>query len=106
MLNILQDNPLKIKGKPVTLKSKVLKKKNDTISASTLFTYSAKGQKVLFVKASGNKAFTINKSTGKVTVKKGLKKGTYKVRIKVMATGNDTYKASDWKTVTVKIRVK
>ena len=40
----------------------------------------------------------------KVTVKKGLKKGTYKV--KVMAKGSANYKASAWKTVTFKIRVR
>ena len=38
----------------------------------------------------------------KVTVKKGLKKGTYKV--KVMAKGSANYKTSAWKTVTFKIR--
>ena len=40
----------------------------------------------------------------KVTVKKGLKKGTYKV--KVMAKGSANYKTSAWKTVTFKIRVR
>jgi hypothetical protein len=41
-----------------------------------------------------------------VTVKKGLKKGTYKVRVKVRAAGNSNYKASAWKTVTFRIKVK
>ena len=41
---------------------------------------------------------------GKITVKKGLKKGTYKV--KIMAKGSANYKASAWKTVTFKIRVR
>ena len=40
---------------------------------------------------------------GKVTVKKGLKKGTYKVKVK--AAGNKNYKAAT-KTVTFKIKVK
>ena len=42
---------------------------------------------------------------GKITLKKGLKKGTYKIRVKVKAVGNKYYKAGT-KTVTVKIVVK
>jgi len=43
--------------------------------------------------------------TGKVTVRK-LKKGTYKVKVKVKAKGNANYKASAWKKVTFRVRVK
>ena len=50
------------------------------------------------------KKFTVNKTTGNVTVKKGLKKGTYKVKIKVTAAGNDNYKEAI-KPVTVTIKV-
>jgi len=35
-----------------------------------------------------------------------MKKGTYKVKVKARAGGNTTYKASSWKTVTFKIKVK
>ena len=66
-----------------------------------------KGQgRLSYKKASGNKKITINKTTGKVTVKKGLKKGTYKMKVKVMAAGNADYKASVWKTVTFKVKIK
>lgn len=41
-----------------------------------------------------------------MTVKKGLKKGTYKAELKVRASGNNNYKASEIKTVTVKVRVR
>ena len=58
-----------------------------------------------YKKLSGNKKITINKKTGKVTVKKGLKKGTYKVKIRVRAAGNATYKAGA-RTVTIKIKIK
>ena len=44
--------------------------------------------------------------TGKVTVKKGLKKGTYNVKVKVKALGNNNYKASVTKTVTFKVKIK
>ena len=48
----------------------------------------------------------MNAKTGKVTVKKRLKKGTYKVIVKVKAAGNANYKASAWKTVTFKVQIK
>ena len=51
------------------------------------------------------KKIRINKKTGKITLKKGLKKGTYKVRIRVRAAGTYKYKAKT-RTVTVRIRVK
>ena len=44
--------------------------------------------------------------TATVDVSSVTKKGTYKIKVKVMSTGNAQYKASDWKTVTVTIKVK
>lgn len=61
--------------------------------------------KVTYAKTGGNAKITVNKSTGRITLKKGLKKGTYKVKIKVTAAGNANYKAGS-KTVTVTIKVK
>ena len=52
------------------------------------------------------KKITINARSGRVTVKKGLKKGTYRVKVKVMAAGNENYDPSAWKTATVRIRIK
>ena len=63
----------------------------------------AKG-KVIFKKVKGTKKITVPKA-GKVTVKKGLAKGTYTVKVKVTAAGGATYKAKS-KTVTLKVRVK
>ena len=57
-------------------------------------------------KKSFRKKFSVNAKTGKITVKKRLKKGTYKVKVKVKAAGNANYKASAWKTVTFKVKVK
>ena len=48
---------------------------------------------------------SINKKTGKVTVKKGLKKGTYKVKVNITASGTATYEKAT-KTVTFRIRGK
>ena len=51
------------------------------------------------------KHFKINKKTGKILVKKGLKKGKYKLSIKVRAAGDISYKAAV-KTVKVTVKVK
>ena len=40
-----------------------------------------------YAKVSGNRKISINKKTGKVTVKKGLKKGTYNVVVKLKSKG-------------------
>ncbi|MBP5772780.1 MAG: hypothetical protein J6W35_01785 [Eubacterium sp.] len=39
---------------------------------------------------------------GKVTIKKGTKKGTYKVKVKALANGN--YKATKWKKIKIRIK--
>ena len=66
--------------------------------------FSNKGQGAkTYAKKSGNKKIVIDKKTGKVTVKKGLKKGKYKVTVAVKAAGNGNYKA---KTVKVAFYVK
>lgn len=43
--------------------------------------------------------------SGKITVKKGLAKGTYKLKVRITAAGGRSY-ASGTKDVTVKIKVK
>ena len=58
-----------------------------------------------YEKLSGSKYLTVNKTTGKVTIKKGTKKGTYTAKIKVKAAGNSNYKSA-WRSVTVTIIVK
>ena len=68
------------------------------MAAGKVIIFTDRGQGTLrFGKVKGNKKITINKSNGTVTVKKKIKKGTYKVKVKVMATGSTTYSASNWK---------
>jgi hypothetical protein len=57
-------------------------------------------------KKSHKNKFMINKKNGKITVKQNTKQGTYKVKVRVKANGNANYKASAWKTVTFKVKVK
>ena len=100
-------NTLKLKGKTATVKYKKLKKKNQKLAAAKVITFTNKGQGAkTYTKTKGNKKISINKKTGQVTVKKGLKKGKYKVTVKVKAAGNANYKASAAKKVTFTIRVK
>ena len=90
------------------------KKKTQKLAATKVIKFVNKGQGKLSYKLvsakKGKKNFKkyikVNSKTGKVTVKKGLKKGIYKVKIKVKAAGNAKYKASSWKTLTFKIKVK
>ena len=67
-------------------------------------TVNSKG-KLTYKKLSGSSAITINSTTGKLTVKKGVKKGTYKAKIKISAAAKGNYKAGS-KTVTVTVKVK
>ena len=94
-------NPMTVKAKTVAAKAK----KKTTIKATKAFTVKKAAGKVTYAKKSGNAKITISKA-GKITVKKGLKKGkTYNLKVKVTAAGNDSYKKLT-KTVTVKVKVK
>ncbi|MBR2511588.1 MAG: hypothetical protein IKE49_00830 [Firmicutes bacterium] len=99
-------NPLNVKGTIGIVKYKKLKKSSQKLLVSKVLRFVKKGQgTVTYTKKGGNKKITIAKKTGKVTIKKGLKKGTYKIKVKVAAAGNGNYKAGA-KTVTFKVRVK
>ena len=106
-----EEEPVVVKKKqPMTVKPvlkkvsfKKLKKKAQVVKGA-LIVKNNRG-KVSYKKISGSKKLTINKKTGRITVKKKTKKGTYKIRVKVTAAGNSLYKAGS-RTVTVKIRVK
>ncbi|MCR5207483.1 MAG: hypothetical protein K6C14_03295 [Eubacterium sp.] len=98
-----KNNTLKAKGKTVRLKAKTLKKKKVTVKRKKAVTVKNAKGKVSYKKAKGNKKIKVAKN-GKITVAKGLKKGTYKVRIKVKAAGKGLYRPAT-KTVTVKIVV-
>lgn len=93
-------NPMKVKKTVRTLNHKVVRKKKRTVKP-----LSVTGQKgtVTYVKTSGSGRLLVNGKTGKVTVKKGTKKGTYRVRIKVTAAGNDDYRP---KTAVIRVKIR
>ena len=97
-------NPMTVTPKTATVKYSKVKKANQTLLRSKVLTVSKAKGAVTYTKVSGNSKITIAKKTGKVTVKKGLKKGTYKVKVKVKAAGTKNYKASSAKTVTFKVK--
>jgi len=99
-------NTLYVKAKKTyKVKASKVKKKNQSIKRSKVLTIKNNKGSLSFYKVSGNAKIVINATSGKITVKKKLKKGTYKVQVRVKAAGNSTY-AQSTKTVTIKIKVK
>ena len=95
-------NPLKVKNVKRTVKAKKVKKK--AVKVKGLTVKKAQG-KVTYKRVSGSKKLSVDKKTGKVKVKKGTKKGTYKIKIKVTAAGKGAYKKGAKKgVVTVKVK--
>ncbi len=102
-------NTLKAKARNVKVKQKALKKADVKVAGKKVVSVSKARGTVTYTKVSVSKRtfankFTVNKKNGKLTIKKGLKKGTYKVKIKVSAAGKGKYLPGA-KTVTVKVKV-
>lgn len=104
---ITKANPtIKVKVTAKTYKKATVKKKKQTFSIGA----SVIGKGKLTYKFSkyygkSKKYLTISKTTGKITVKKGAPKGTYKVKVKISAAANTNCNAAT-KTVTIKVVVK
>ena len=102
-----QANPLKVKAKSARVSASAVAKKAQALAATKVITFTKKGEGgMAYAKVSGNSKIKINKTTGQVTVVKGLKKGTYAVKIKLKAKGNANYQASKVIPLTLKIVVK
>lgn len=97
-------NGMAAAGKTITLKASKVAAATQTITKAKVFTLKNANGKVTFKKVSGNNKIAIS-SAGKVTVKKGLKKGTYKVKVKVTAAGDKNHLSSS-KVVTIKVVIK
>lgn len=95
-------NPASVKAAAKTVKYSAVKKNNVTVSAITV--NKAQGA-VSYKKLTGNSKITVNSKSGKITVKKGLKKNTYKLKVRVSAKGNGNYKSYS-KDIVVTIKVK
>ena len=100
-------NTMSVKAAKKAVKAADLKKKNASVKPIAVsmnngkLTYKLKSVK----KNSFKKYFAVNAKTGKVTVKKGLKAGTYTLTVSVTAKG-DANHTSKTKKVSFKIVVK
>lgn len=116
----LKVNTLKVSGKTVKLKSRLLKKKDliiplkKAISVSKAkgtvrykkIQVSVKNKRNKYVKsAKYTKKIIFDNKTRKIKVKKGIKKGKYKIKVKVTADGDKNYKAAN-KTVIVMLHIR
>ena len=107
---IKENNTLKASGRTVKVRAKALKKRAKTIARKKAITVSKARGDVSYglagvTKRQYGKFFKVDLMTGKITLKKGLKKGNYKVKVNVMAEGNAGYRAMT-KPVTVTMKVK
>lgn len=111
---VVENNTLNVKGKTATIKYSKLKKSTQYRSVTKVINFidKGKGDKSYSLTSatkagkSYKKYISIDYSTGKVTVKKGLKKGTYTVKAKVKAEGDIFNYLSATKNVTFKIKVR
>lgn len=98
------DNGMTVKTSKKTVKKTKVAKRKQTVSPIKVA--GAVG-KVAYKKVAkgSSKRLSVNKKTGKVTVKKGTKKGNYKIRVRVTAAGDETHEKAT-KTVTCKVAVR
>ena len=97
-------NPLAIKGKTANVKYSETRNKSVSLTVSKAMKISKAKGSLTYKKKSGNKNITINKKTGKITVKKGINRSFYTVTVAVKAAGNKTH-SSVTKSVTFYVNV-
>lgn len=93
-----------VKAKSPKVKIATIKKKKQKITKAKAFSIKKAQGKITFKKVSGDKNLTIS-SSGVITIKKGTKKGTHKIKVTVTAAGNNECQSGS-KTITVKVVVK
>ena len=95
------DNKLNVKAKNKTYSRSYSKKKKNEISGKDIYKFTKKNKtkgtikytlsSVKKGKKKVTKGFSVNKSNGKLTIKAGVAKGSYKIKVKVTA-GDKNYK--------------
>lgn len=85
-----------------TVKLKKLEKKAQTVALPKV---KATFGKATWKVAAKDKKKVLSLKNGKVMVKRGAKKGTYKIKLKASVRGTANYKAASTKVVTVKVTV-
>lgn len=97
-------NAMKASAKKIKVKSSKAKNSKQKFKTAAAFKVKGAQGKVTFRKTSGNSKIAVS-SNGTVTVKKGIAKGTYKVRVALSAAGDANYGAAT-KVVILTVRVK
>ena len=101
-------NPADVSVKNRTFRKSALKRSAKTYKAITV--KHAEGQVTYKVKGGDTKVLALKKG-GRITIKKGTKKGTYKLKVRVTAKGSEDRERkivyiSDSQIVTVKVRIR
>jgi hypothetical protein len=104
---------VKVKKRTYNITYTKLAKKDQSIKEKQIYTISKKGQgKLSYALSSAKKgkkilktSFVVDKQTGKLTAKKGLKKGTYNIAVNVTAAGDKSH-IKVTKTISFSIKVK
>ena len=103
-LKVIKLTPnVKVSGASKAVKYKSVKKKSTYTTAVAVS--GAKGTKS-FYKVGGSSKLTISKTTGKIKVKKGTRKGTYSIKVKVISAATRNYYAKTSAVKTIKVKVK
>lgn len=99
---LTKKNPtISVAKKTLTFTAAKLKKSKQTFKISAKVTGNGK---LTYKKVSGSSKLSVSKS-GTVTIKKGTKKGTYKICVQIKAKESSKYKAKTQKvTITVKVK--
>ena len=103
-------NTMTAQGKTVKIKASKLKKKKQVIKRTKSLRICNAVGNLKFKLAKVNKKkfrkyFKVNAKNGNITIRKGLQKGKYKLKIDITAAGNANYQAAT-KQVVVTIKVK
>jgi endo-1,4-beta-xylanase len=96
---------MRLKAKRLKAKAIVLAKRKLTRAFSKAVQITDAEGTLSYKKKKGAKKIVIDKATGKITIKKGLAKGTYKIKVNVSAAGNQKYR-SVTKGITFTLNVK
>lgn len=96
-------NTMTVSGKTVDVSAVTLASKSKTISRKNVVSVKKAKGKVTYKKVKGNKKIKVYKKTGKIKLKKGLKPGTYKIKVRIHASGTSKYRG---RSRTVKITIK
>ena len=96
------NNPLAVKTYIKSVYYSKVKSKAQVVKPITISKWAGT---VTYSKLSGSTKLTINRTTGKVTVKKSTKRGIYRIKVKILASGNTNYKSGyTIRTITVKVK--